>query len=193
MDLLWELSEFSDPSLGVPPKVAYIAPGQMSRARARRILVVPGPYKSNTAVSSLQKRWEKKLTPATIDHDPYFATALLAMAQAHFHFRDSPETWSEETLSKYLSPSRDVRVQLITHNVKDEQFVVYTVVVSAGFSQRFACPKFDLSQFGLTIRYVKVPAWPLLGLKERLSKALGTQTVGKDSFGEKIETWEHSK
>ncbi|KAF9770608.1 hypothetical protein IL306_011826, partial [Fusarium sp. DS 682] len=42
---------------------------------------------------------------------------------------------------------------------------------------------------GLRIEYTRVPIWPILGLRERLGKALGQEIVG--SFNpDEIETWE---
>lgn len=71
---------------------------------------------------------------------------------------------------------------------------MYTAVVTAGFLARFAQPtKASTKQVdgerkpvdsGLDITYVRVPVWPILGLKERLAKALGQDIAGYTALNE---------
>lgn len=75
-------------------------------------------------------------------------------------------------------------------------FVVYTATVTRKFLERFHDPfKMPGGQNaglgdipGMKIEYTDVPFWPILGLRERLGKALGQDIVG--SFDPNmIETW----
>jgi hypothetical protein len=83
-----------------------------------------------------------------------------------------------------VSPFRDVEVHVITHEGEDgdAKFVVYTAIVTAGLLERFRCPgrgpdlKSDAS--GMEVSRTEVSFWPMLGLKERLAKALGSEIAG---------------
>ena len=75
----------------------------------------------------------------------------------------------------------DVKVQLLTHSDDTSEFIVYTAIVSAHFLRRFAEPtkvSGTEQERGIRIEYQKVPIWPVLGLKERLGKALGRDIAG---------------
>jgi hypothetical protein len=93
----------------------------------------------------------------------------------------------------------DVKIQLLTHSDDTSEFIVYTAIVSAHFLRRFAEPtkvSGTEQERGIRIEYQKVPIWPVLGLKERLGKALGRDIAGNyfdediDSEEEFMETWE---
>ncbi len=81
---------------------------------------------------------------------------------------------------------RDIKVQVITHdegNDNNPNFVVYTATVTAAFLDRFLsphkAPKLQPGEHsGMDISYTPVSFWPILGLKERLSKALGREIAG---------------
>ncbi|KAH8745878.1 hypothetical protein F5883DRAFT_586076, partial [Diaporthe sp. PMI_573] len=84
----------------------------------------------------------------------------------------------------------------------DAEFVIYSAVVTAVFLKRFAFPSkapavSNVQGRGLNINLTRVQIWPLLGLKERLAKALGPQIAGdlacQDTADSDIETWETDK
>ncbi|KKY31013.1 hypothetical protein UCDDA912_g09054 [Diaporthe ampelina] len=94
---------------------------------------------------------------------------------------------------------RDVPVKIITQDQGAAEFVIYSAVVTAVFLKRFACPSkapkvTDMQDGGLNIKVTRVQIWPVLGLKERLAKALGTEIAGElachDAADTDIETWE---
>ncbi|OAA57558.1 hypothetical protein SPI_07217 [Niveomyces insectorum RCEF 264] len=77
----------------------------------------------------------------------------------------------------------DVTLRILTHDDTTSDFIVYTAVVTAAFLQRFAAPTQatpDVQASQLRITYVRVPVWPVLGLKVRLGHALGRDLVGDD-------------
>lgn len=141
------------------------------------------------------------LLPANKDHDAYYVSVMIAMAQAHFYDQSSskylspssaPSRGSRLSIDFEPSPFEDVKVQLITHANGTADFVVYTCVVPATFLGRFAYPtkaptKRPLNSNGehleedesLKLLYVRVPVWPLYGLKERLCKALNDLLVNR--------------
>jgi hypothetical protein len=120
------------------------------------------------------------LVPADTDRDPYIIAILLAMAQAHFY--DKPESrlaaHGDRQFSCPPSPFSNTTLQVITHDGEGElaNFVVYTAVVRATFLDRFLMPRkgptSQDSSTGMEVSYTRVRVWPLLGLKERLKKAL---------------------
>lgn len=76
----------------------------------------------------------------------------------------------------------DVRLGIITLDGETRDFIVYTTVVTAAFLKRFAEPMKaapnSQDQSGMRIEFTRVPVWPVLGLRERLGKALGRELVG---------------
>lgn len=115
---------------------------------------------------------------------------------------------------------RDVTVHLLTHSETEAgaatgtndqngatnhssgppHLLVHRAVVSAALLRLFHYPReapcpsnLDL-RAGIRVEYVRVPVWPVLGLKERLARALGAEVVGDwidsvvDGVSE-IETW----
>jgi hypothetical protein len=182
------------------PMLAYINRSQLAAIRKNLYGVLRGPENNtNEAVSSLQRLRSKMLVPADADHDPYIVAILLAMAQAHFYHQTSSRPSSQSNSQgarkcvRIAPPSfRDIKVQVITHdegNDSDPNFVVYTAVVTASFLDRFMSPhkapksqtNEDLSA-GMDISYTPVNFWPILGLKERLSKALGHEIAGDSIY-----------
>jgi hypothetical protein len=103
----------------------------------------------------------KRLKPDNLEHDIYIISVLLTMAQAHV-------CCSEPTF-------HNIKVWLLMCATNAEEFIVYSCVVSVILLQCFAHPgKAPPSSQGssLVIKYWYIPFWPLLGLKERLDKAL---------------------
>ncbi|KAG7284654.1 hypothetical protein NEMBOFW57_009262 [Staphylotrichum longicolle] len=153
------------------PMLAYINKCQLAAIRKNLYGVLRGPdNNANEPVSSLQRLRSKMLVPADANHDPYIVAILLAMAQAHFYHESSSRSSSQSSSQggrksvRIAPPSfRDVKVQVITHDEgsdSDPKFVVYTPL-------HFVHP---------------VNFWPILGLKERLSKALGREIAGDSIY-----------
>ncbi|UKZ81908.1 hypothetical protein TrVFT333_009685 [Trichoderma virens FT-333] len=93
-----------------------------------------------------------------------------------------------------LPDFQDVKMRILSHDTETCEFLVYTGYVTAKFLDRFYDPSSapcdeDGKIAGMKIELTRVPIWPILGLRERLGKALGDDIVG--SFDpEYMETWE---
>jgi hypothetical protein len=190
------------------PILAYIGRAQLAAIRRNLYGVVRGPNNTpNEPVARLQRLRSKMLIPANTDHDPYIVAILLAMAQAHFYREPSSKSSSQSDggRKKVRMPPpsfRDIKVQVITHDKGNESspnFIVYTAVVTKTFLDRFMYPhKAPTPQggetlaTGMSISYTSVGFWPLLGLKERLAKALGREIAGDPMYGdpEHIALWD---
>jgi hypothetical protein len=183
------------------PMLAYIGRPQLHHVRSNPFRIVPGPGRAyNKPVAQLQELRAKLLVPSNLDHDAHLLGIFLAMAQRYFYTDEKPGRWSPRSSSSSSSgPSdgpefHDVRVQILTHDSDTGDFIVYTAVVSAATLKLFHVPTktpeaSDASPLGIKVEYCKVPIWPILGLKERLGKALGRDVVGE--FDEEdIEMWE---
>jgi hypothetical protein len=182
------------------PMLAYINRSQLAAIRKNLYGVHRRPDSNpNEPVSRLQRLRSKMLVPADTDHDPYIVAILLAMAQAHYYHEFSSRPSSQASSQggrkpvRVAPPSfRDVKVQVITHdegNDSSPNFVVYTATVTATFLNRFMFPhKAPKPQpnedptAGMDISYTPVSFWPILGLKERLSKALGPEIAGDSIY-----------
>lgn len=187
----------------ISPVLVYINRTQLAFIRQNLFRIVPGPEggdQLNEPVSRLQQLRSKLLIPEDVDHDAHFVAILLAMAQAHF-YPEAPWAGSQQPRrtawadKRTPTPAfRDVKVQILTHADDTAQFVVYTAVVTAAFLKRFAepsrAPMDGAAAAGIKIEYAKVPIWPVLGLKERLAKALGRDIVGDVADDGSMETWE---
>jgi hypothetical protein len=93
----------------------------------------------------------------------------------------------------------DVPVKTITQDHEKAKFIIYSTIVTTAFLNRFTFPSkapavTDIQGHGLNINLIRVQIWPVLGLKERLAKALGSETAGDlachDVADSEIETWE---
>ncbi|KAL2022136.1 hypothetical protein VTK56DRAFT_5965 [Thermocarpiscus australiensis] len=184
------------------PILAYLSKGALAAIRKNLYGAARGPGNTpNEPVARLQRLRSKMLIPANVDHDPYIVAVLLAMAQAHFYHEPSSRQSSQSQSGSRCGrkpirmppPSfRDVKVQLITHdegNDSSPNFIVYTAVVTVTFLKRFMFPhKAPISEdgrdFGMEITYTPVSFWPVLGLKERLAKALGREIAGDPMDGD---------
>jgi len=179
------------------PMLAYINKSQLAAVRKNLYGVLRGPGdNTNEPVSSLQRLRSKTLVPADADHDPYIVAILLAMAQAHFYHESSSRSSSQSSSQggrksvRIAPPSfRDVQVQVITHdegNDSSPNFIVYTATITAAFLNRFMFPHKapaaggagEDDGAGMDISHTPVSFWPILGLKERLAKALGREIAG---------------
>lgn len=85
-------------------------------------------------------------------------------------------------------------MRILTHDNETSEFLVYTGHVTAQFLDRFFDPSGafydeDGTIAGMKIEFTRVPIWPILGLRERLGKALGEDIVGPFDSNQ-METWE---
>ncbi|RDA84833.1 hypothetical protein CP532_3155 [Ophiocordyceps camponoti-leonardi (nom. inval.)] len=178
------------------PMIGYIGKIHllMMRHTAPRVTTVDN---DNDPVLRLQIARSKSLMPANPNHDSHFVAIFLAMAQRHFYplLAPSPRKEVRWWSSKGLRPDfKDVKLRLLTHDEATGEFIVYTARVTANFLEKFDRPRetpldADGNAAGLDIEYTRVPIWPILGLRERLGKALGQDMVG--SFDTtKMETWD---
>jgi hypothetical protein len=89
----------------------------------------------------------------------------------------------------------DLKLKILTHDTETAEFIVYTGYITKEFLEKFHDPfkaplnDDDAVVSGIKIEYTRVPIWPILGLRERLGKALGQEIVGAFNPDE-IETWE---
>ena len=177
------------------PMLAYIGRNQLAAIRRNLFRVVPGPGRSfNEPVFRLQQLRAKMLIPANPDHDAHFLGIFLAMAQKHFYSDDYPDYKSSGSGSQGANTPdfHDVNVQILTHDIDSADFIVYTAIVSASTLLLFHKPTEVPSEggsLGIHVTFSRVPIWPILGLKERLGKALGRDVVG-DFDEEDFETWD---
>ncbi|KAF5973463.1 hypothetical protein FBULB1_8288 [Fusarium bulbicola] len=97
-----------------------------------------------------------------------------------------------------ISPSpnfHDIKLKILTYDTDASEFIVYTGHITKEFLEKFHDPfkaplgDDDAVVSGLKIEYTRVSIWPILGLRERLGKALGQEIVGMFNPDE-IETWE---
>ncbi|OLN93287.1 hypothetical protein CCHL11_08331 [Colletotrichum chlorophyti] len=193
------------------PVLAYVGKSQIAATRRNMYRVIQGPNRSyNGPVERLQQLRSKMFVPSNPNHDPLLVGIILALAQRRFYGEPMPAA------SKWL-PSRptplgdgepefhDVTVHLFTHDNETSEFIVYKSVVTADLLRKFHEPTKNpraranktlaekigetADEGGIRIAYTRVPVWPILGLKERLGKAIGSDVVGE--FDEdNIETWE---
>ncbi|KAF5024328.1 hypothetical protein F66182_3605 [Fusarium sp. NRRL 66182] len=183
------------------PMICYVGKTQLATVRNNLFRVAAGPGKSwNEPVFRLQQLRARMLVPSNSDHDAHFVGVFLGMAQKHFY--PSPplsgrrDTKMSPDNSIPASPNfQDVKLRILTHDTDTSEFIVYTGYVTREFLDKFHDPfkappnDDDAAVSGLKIEYTRVPIWPILGLRERLGKALGQDVVG--SFNpDEIETWE---
>ncbi|KAH8669262.1 hypothetical protein BGZ61DRAFT_364379 [Ilyonectria robusta] len=193
----------SNPSLQGPanlPMMCYVGKSQLANIRKNLLRIRLGPGKSrNEPVYRLQQLRAKLLVPSNSDHDANFVGIFLAMAQKHFYPSPPPlsQRESPRTEKRNIPPSpnfQDVTLRILTHETYTSEFIVYTGYVTKEFLEKFHNPfkapegeeKMELS--GIKIEFTRVPISPILGLRERLGKALGQDMVGYFNH-EEMETW----
>lgn len=182
------------------PMLCYIGKEQLASIRKCIFRVATGPDNNpNTPVQRLQELRAKLLVPADTDRDAHFVGIFLAMAQRHFYTPPIRTLTRASSLGLQKPGSRrpdfqDVKMRILTHDNETSEFLVYTGHVTAQFLDRFFDPsgafyEEDGTIAGMKIEFTRVPIWPILGLRERLGKALGEDIVG--SFDpDQMETWE---
>lgn len=186
------------------PILAYINKSQVAFIRQNLFRVVQTPDNPNAAVASLQALRSKHLIPADVDQDPYLVAMMVAMAQARF-YQDVPYSQKSDSQQSNRSGNgrpcqiekldfEDTKVTVIAHDEGMEnspRFLVYTATVTADYMERWLYPlkvpqssKKAKKQISLDITMTPVPFWPILGLKERLARALGKDIVGPDVYSD---------
>ncbi|KUI58892.1 hypothetical protein VP1G_06217 [Cytospora mali] len=207
----WSRNSFQ--STPTQPTLAFVNRNSLRMMRRTLYRVLPGPINGdhrNTPVANLQRLRSKRLIPQNADHDPYLVAIMIAIAQWHcYPSSRSTSRSSSQRSSQGSQPGaeawppqpdfRDIPVKIITQNSATAEFVIHSAVVTAAFVKRFACPfkapdADDPLKGGLNIQVTKVQVWPVLGLKERLAKALGPELAGELESSHiadgDIETWE---
>ncbi|KAL7943824.1 hypothetical protein V8C42DRAFT_328540 [Trichoderma barbatum] len=182
------------------PMLCYIGKNQLASIRQNIFRVAMGPDNNpNTPVQRLQQLRGKRLLPADADRDAHFIGIFLAMAQRHFYTAPVPlfareSYWPPRKGDSRRPDFQDVKMRILTHDTETCEFLVYTGHVTAKFLDRFYDPSSapcdeDGNVAGMKVEFTRVPIWPILGLRERLGKALGEDIVG--SFDPNcMETWE---
>ncbi|KAL7926448.1 hypothetical protein ACQKWADRAFT_280307 [Trichoderma austrokoningii] len=182
------------------PMLCYIGKNQLASIRKCIFRVATGPDNNpNIPVQRLQQLRAKLLIPADADKDAHFVGIFLAMAQRHFYTPPIRTLARESSLGLQRTVPRrpdfqDVKMRILTHDNETSEFLVYTGHVTAQFLDRFFDPSGafydeDGTIAGMKVEFTRVPIWPILGLRERLGKALGEDIVG--SFDpDQMETWE---
>ncbi|TGJ79820.1 hypothetical protein E0Z10_g8935 [Xylaria hypoxylon] len=147
----------------------------------------------NHAVHRLHALRSKLLIPKNVDEDSYFVAVMVAIAQQSVY----PDIRSSEGFMP-----RDVKVRVLTAAEEEDALIVYSATVPAALLSMFHEP--DAAPTGnwkIKIEYAQVPAWPVLGLNERLGKALGSDIVGDfdttllntlEDEEEELQPWETS-
>ncbi|KAF2966480.1 hypothetical protein GQX73_g7103 [Xylaria multiplex] len=150
--------------------LAYISRSHLDRTRRAGCHIMSGPKGiPNHPVHRLQVLRAKSLAPKNVDEDTYFVAAMIGLAQ-EFVYRN---IWSGEGFTP-----RDVKVHLMTVAEEENAFIVYTAIVPAALLRMFDDPAAaPTGNSEIRVEYVQVPAWPVLGLNERLGKALGADIV----------------
>ncbi|OHX00759.1 hypothetical protein CSPAE12_00531 [Colletotrichum incanum] len=177
------------------PVLAYVDTRTVDAARRDTYRVA----RNNTPVQKLNERCYKAFAPPNAHRDPFLAGIILALAQRPFYDEPMPpaaKSHKSITVSHLVEAEfHDVAVRILTVDVEEPYsplFIVYRGVVTEALLRKFYHPTKNPQSAGeaagMLIEYTKVPIWPVLGLKERLGNALGTDITGnlnKDS----IETW----
>ncbi|TDZ38710.1 hypothetical protein CTRI78_v010765 [Colletotrichum trifolii] len=191
--------------------LVYIGKPHIAATRRNMYRVVQGPDRRyNGPVERLQQLRSKMFVPPNPNHDPLLVGIILALAQKRFYGEPMPSLnkwYSSRSLPTEAGELvfHDVTVHVLTNDNETSEFIVYKAVVTGELLRKFHEPTKNpaaaegnthagrmrevAEEGGIRIGYTRVPVWPILGLKERLGKALGRDMVGE--FDEdNIETWE---
>lgn len=154
-----------------PLLLAYMSRSHLDHVRRNCFRVLSGPKGAfNHPVHRLQVLRSKNLLPKNIDEDAYFLAIMIALAQ---------ESVYTETIDSMEFRPRDVKVRVLTEAEEESAFMVYTATVPAAFLTMLHEPYMaPAGNPQIEVEYTQVPVWPVLGLKERLGKALGADVVG---------------
>lgn len=162
------------------PILAFVSRHHLNHIRRHCYRVLPGPSRLyNGPVHRLQALRSKALMPKNENEDQYILAVAIALAQ-------------QSAYNNLDFAPKDTKVKIVTTSLdeQDECFIVYTATVPAAFLRMFHEPeKAPQGDTDIQIEYTQVPMWPVLGLKERLGQALGSETVG-DFDVSNMETYE---
>ncbi|KOS21840.1 hypothetical protein ESCO_001828 [Escovopsis weberi] len=197
------LSPMPPPSL---PMLCYVGKNRSSLIRRSMFRVCQGPSMNiNMPVFRLQQLRSKALMPLDPDQDAHLVGIFLAMAQRHFYgvpptsARRESYWWPQDKGRPPRPDFHDLKLRVLTSDSETAEFIVYTGHVTAAFLDRFHDPFANPGPTpgapggvpGIRIGYTRVPVWPILGLRERLGKALGHDIVGPFDPTQ-METWHES-
>ncbi|KAK0367784.1 hypothetical protein CLIM01_14860 [Colletotrichum limetticola] len=159
------------------------------------------PPRNNPPVRRLRKLLYRKATPPNMVEDPFLAAVILALAQRPF-YRAAPPSADKPLMSSPESSSlgepifQDTTVCILAVNDKEPSascFILYRGKVRKELLQKFHDPtknyRVKEGSTNTQIEYTEVPIWPILGLKERLGKALGKEVAGPFDEND-FEMWE---
>ncbi|GJC90059.1 hypothetical protein ColLi_12897 [Colletotrichum liriopes] len=177
------------------PVLAYVDTSTVDAARRNTYRV----KRDNTPAQKPNKRCYKAFAPPNAHQDPFLAGIILALAQKPFY--DEPIAPAakppKSTAVSHLVKAEfhDVVVHILTVDVEEPYsplFIVYRGIVTEALLRKFYHPTRNPQSAGevagMLIEYTKVLIWPVLGLKERLGNAPGTDITGNLNKGS-IETW----
>ncbi|KAG6978460.1 hypothetical protein FocnCong_v011593 [Fusarium oxysporum f. sp. conglutinans] len=187
------------------PMICYISKTQLASVRTNIFRLASGPNGTrNEPVLRLQQMRARMLVPSNCDHDAHLVGVFLVMAQKHFYPTPPLSGRRDSRIGNAIAPGQgippcpnfhNIKLKILTHDTERAEFIVYTGNITKEFLEKFHDPfkapadDDDAMVTGLKIEYTRVPIWPILGLKERLGKALGHEIVG--SFNPNLmETWE---
>ncbi|KAJ8130763.1 hypothetical protein O1611_g2865 [Lasiodiplodia mahajangana] len=153
------------PAINTSPMLAYYSQGQLNYLRRSMYQNYGSPNGGfNCAGHRLGVLCAKKLQAKNPNEDAYFLAMIIAMAQ--------------ESARKTLF-YRDFKARVLSVSQDEKAFLVYTATVPIGFLTKFRAPLAAPTGYsGIKIEYTKVPVYPVLGLRERLGEALGSDVVG---------------
>ncbi|KAI0205543.1 hypothetical protein F4808DRAFT_237561 [Astrocystis sublimbata] len=179
-------ASITTPSIGAPGTdssiLVYVNRSHLDFMRRNFFRNVRAPNGTiNEPVARLQALRSKALIPKNAVKDPYFLGVMLALAQQ--------SVYGDQRAAKGFAP-RDVKIRLLTVAEDDLAFIVYTATVPGALLSMFHEPnKAPPANPDFAVHYCHVNVWPVLGLKERLGKALGSDLVGE--YGDAvIDTYE---
>ncbi|KAK8120377.1 hypothetical protein PG999_004497 [Apiospora kogelbergensis] len=153
------------------PILAYVNRSNLNKMRKKRLRMTRGrDGPDNGPVHRLQKIRANRLVPSNVNEDQYFLAVMIAMAQN--------SVYADNLEGINFSP-KDVRVRLMTTSKNNDAFIVYTATVPAASLMMFHKPhKAPVGDAKILVDYIRVPIWPVMGLKERLGQVLGREVVG---------------
>ncbi|XXG96940.1 tRNA (adenine(58)-N(1))-methyltransferase non-catalytic subunit trm6 [Hypoxylon texense] len=164
------------------PVLAYVSRTHLNFMRRNCFRILPFPDGSfNTVIHRLQQVRARKLIPQNPDEDQYILATMIAMAQQHVY---------ASMFTGFGFAPKDIRVAVITMSRDEGSFIIYSAVISTAFLHLFQYPdKAPPGDPKITVEYQHVSVWPVLGLKERLGRALGEDIVGDVDY-DSIESFE---
>ncbi|KAK2035939.1 hypothetical protein LZ31DRAFT_636814 [Colletotrichum somersetense] len=190
------------------PTLVYVDPKSVAAMRCE----MSGVGRCNASVRRHKKLSYRKAVPSITKEDPFIAAVMLALAQRPFYREPVPSAdglflSSSASCSLKEPQFHDVTVHILTVDDKEPSepyFIVYKGLVTKELLYKLHEPTKNRraagdatlagtmgKKRGMYIESTRVLLWPILGLKERLGKALGKEIVGP--FDENnIEMWDQN-